>query len=133
MILLKLGLLRVFLFFRELPNLELPQDPSKPLEPLPVEDIPLPGPLKEKKEKQEGGRFKEKRVKSLASDTDNTKVTFKKRKLGSGARNTRQRDEDDWQRCIRIYVEWERVRETDFYIHNIIYMAIKMSHIGYQF
>ena len=90
-----LGLLQVFLFFRELPNLELPQDPPKPLEPLPVEDIPLPGPLKEKKENQEGGRFKEKRVKSLASDTETTKVTFKKRKLGSGARNTRQRDEDD--------------------------------------
>jgi hypothetical protein len=81
---------------RELPNLELPEDPPVPLEPLPVEDIPLPGPPKQKVEKQEGGRFKEKRVKSLASESDTTtKVTFKKRKLGSGARNTRQREEED--------------------------------------
>lgn len=80
--------------FREPPNLDLPEEPS---EPLPIEDIPLPGPPKEKKEKQEGGRFKEKRVQSLASGNDNTctKVTFKKRKLGSGARNTRQREDDD--------------------------------------
>lgn len=83
--------------YRELPNLELPEEPS---EPLPIEDIPLPGPPKEKKEKQEGGRFKEKRVQSLASGNDNSKVTFKKRKLGSGARNTRQREEDDWQRLL---------------------------------
>lgn len=83
---------------RELPNLDLPEDPPIPLEPLPVEDIPLPEPPKEKVEKkQEGGRFKEKRVKSLASDNDTTKVTFKKRKLGSGARNTRQREDEDWQ------------------------------------
>lgn len=80
--------------FREPPNLDVPEEPS---EPLPIEDIPLPGPPKEKKEKQEGGRFKEKRVQSLASGNDNTKVTFKKRKLGSGARNTRQREDDDWQ------------------------------------
>lgn len=77
---------------KEPPNLDLPEEPS---EPLPIEDIPLPGPPKEKKEKQEGGRFKEKRVQSLASGNDNTKVTFKKRKLGSGARNTRQREDDD--------------------------------------
>ncbi|XP_048775808.1 WW domain-binding protein 4-like [Ostrea edulis] len=81
---------------QELPNLDLPEDPPIPLEPLPVEDIPLPEPPKEKVEKkQEGGRFKEKRVKSLASDNDTTKVTFKKRKLGSGARNTRQREDED--------------------------------------
>lgn len=83
--------------FREPPNLDLPEEPS---EPLPIEDIPLPCPPKEKKEKQEGGRFKEKRVQSLASGNDNTKVTFKKRKLGSGARNTRQREDDDWQRVF---------------------------------
>ncbi|XP_062613986.1 WW domain-binding protein 4-like [Saccostrea cucullata] len=80
---------------KELPNLELPEEPVEPLEPLPVEDIPLPEPPKEKTVKQEGGRFKEKRVKSLAKDNETAKVTFKKRKVTSGARNTRQRDEED--------------------------------------
>lgn len=109
--------------YRELPNLELPEEPS---EPLPIEDIPLPGPPKEKKEKQEGGRFKEKRVQSLASGNDNTKVTFKKRKLGSGARNTRQREEDDWQRLFIVasseVLTSDKIRVTLF---NDIYIGMK--------
>lgn len=109
--------------YRELPNLELPEEPS---EPLPIEDIPLPGPPKEKKEKQEGGRFKEKRVQSLASGNDNTKVTFKKRKLGSGARNTRQREEDDWQRLF--IVASSEVLTSDkisVMLFNDIYIGMK--------
>lgn len=109
--------------YRELPNLELPEEPS---EPLPIEDIPLPGPPKEKKEKQEGGRFKEKRVQSLASGNDNTKVTFKKRKLGSGARNTRQREEDDWQRLfIVVSSEVLMSDKISVMLFNDIYIGMK--------
>lgn len=110
--------------FREPPNLDLPEEPS---EPLPIEDIPLPGPPKEKKEKQEGGRFKEKRVQSLASGNDNTKVTFKKRKLGSGARNTRQREDDDWQRLF-IVASQEVLRSDKISVMLLdnIYICLKV-------
>lgn len=64
------------------------QEPELDLPPLPdsVESIPLPEPPKKEKEK-----FKEKRVTSLGTGQN---VAFKKRKLGSGARNIRNRDDD---------------------------------------
>ncbi|KAL3878958.1 hypothetical protein ACJMK2_031282 [Sinanodonta woodiana] len=55
------------------------------------ETIPIPRVTEEPRMK-----FKEKRVASLGSSSCKTEtVTFKKRKLGSGARNVRQRDNDD--------------------------------------
>ncbi|KAJ8297872.1 hypothetical protein KUTeg_024403 [Tegillarca granosa] len=63
-------------------------EPELDLPPLPdsVESIPLPEPPKKEKEK-----FKEKCVTSLGTGQN---VAFKKRKLGSGARNIRNRDDD---------------------------------------
>ncbi|KAK3100234.1 hypothetical protein FSP39_016755, partial [Pinctada imbricata] len=80
---------------------ELPSEPELPPEPLSVEDIPLPEPPKVIEEKppkeKQSGRFKEKRVKTLASDNDSEpqNVTFKKRKIASGARNVRRRGSDE--------------------------------------
>lgn len=74
--------------------------PPPPIEPDSIENIPLPPPpeevkpptpKEEKKTEEKPSKFKEKRVTSLGKDTN---VTFKKRKIASGARNVRQRDDD---------------------------------------
>ena len=73
-------------FFRqqEQIDLELPKTEEK------VETISIPVPTEPRV------KFKEKRVSSLGP-TKGGNVTFKKRKLASGARNVRKReDEDDW-------------------------------------
>ncbi|XP_050417163.1 WW domain-binding protein 4 [Patella vulgata] len=63
-----------------------------PPEELLVEDIPLPEPPTEDKPKKQ--KFREKTVTSLSSKPGEV-VGFKKRKIASGARNTRRRDDDD--------------------------------------
>ncbi|CAG2250041.1 FBP21 [Mytilus edulis] len=96
----------------EAPPPPLPTEPEiiplPPSEPLPIEHIPLPPPpeeiqipppeevklpppQEEKKTQEKRSKFKEKTVTSLGKDTN---VTFKKRKLASGARNVRRRDDD---------------------------------------
>ncbi|KAK3599512.1 hypothetical protein CHS0354_006641 [Potamilus streckersoni] len=65
-------------------DLELPEQQEI------YESIPIPRVTEEPRMK-----FKEKRVTSLGSNSKAETVTFKKRKLGSGARNVRQRDNDD--------------------------------------
>jgi hypothetical protein len=81
--------------------------PPLPTEPFTIENIPLPPTpvdikppppdnvnptVYEKKVKEEKKLiFKEKRVTSLGKDTN---VAFKKRKITSGARNIRHRDDD---------------------------------------
>ena len=77
------GLRPFTLYFRELVDLELPKVEEK------YETISIPIANPEPKVK-----FKEKRVTSLGSSKGGN-VTFKKRKLGSGARNVRRRDDDD--------------------------------------
>ncbi|XP_046379765.1 WW domain-binding protein 4-like [Haliotis rufescens] len=62
------------------PDMELPKT---------VNEIPLP----DLPQQEPRSRFKEKKVTSLGSGSGS--VTFKKRKLGSGARNVRQRDNDN--------------------------------------
>lgn len=61
---------------------------------MPIEEIPLPPPEEEiEEEKIEKPRFKEKRVQSLGSNPGEI-VSFKKRKLGAGSRNRKQREDD---------------------------------------
>ncbi|ESO95250.1 hypothetical protein LOTGIDRAFT_239443 [Lottia gigantea] len=67
---------------------ELPPPPEDLL----VEDIPLPEPDREQKPPKQ--KFREKTVTSLNSNPGEV-VSFKKRKVRSGARNARQRDTDD--------------------------------------
>ncbi|PVD34461.1 hypothetical protein C0Q70_05736 [Pomacea canaliculata] len=78
----------------ELPGEELPGE-ELPVEELPVEDIPLPGEIPDLVEKPATkiDKFKEKVVPSLGGTSDGA-VEFKKRKITSGARNMRQRDDD---------------------------------------
>lgn len=96
----------------EAPPPSIPTEPESiplpPSEPLPIEHIPLPPPpdevqlapqdevelpppQEEKKTQEKRSKFKEKCVTSLGKDTN---VTFKKRKIASGARNVRQRDDN---------------------------------------
>ncbi|XP_060073296.1 WW domain-binding protein 4-like [Ylistrum balloti] len=76
-----------------------------PLEPVPVDCIPLPGECEahpeqnsdqppDQPQKPKRDKFKEKKVTSLGGSKGEP-VAFKKRKIASGARNVRRRDEDD--------------------------------------
>lgn len=78
--------------------------PEEPQEPLPVNCIPLPGECEppteqpsdqsEQQPKPKKDKFREKKVTSLGG-AQGEAVAFKKRKIASGARNVRRRDEDD--------------------------------------
>lgn len=67
--------------------------------PLSLEEIPLPGevltPVEENKDTipVKKDRFREKTIVSLGLSSDGM-VDFKKRKIASGARNMRRRDDD---------------------------------------
>ncbi|XP_033743296.1 WW domain-binding protein 4-like [Pecten maximus] len=84
---------------------EFEAEPPVPQEPLPVNCIPLPGECEappdessdqpsDQQPKPKKDKFKEKKVASLGG-AQGEAVAFKKRKIASGARNVRRRDEDD--------------------------------------
>ncbi|OWF54998.1 WW domain-binding protein 4-like [Mizuhopecten yessoensis] len=82
-------------------NVVRTEDEPVPIEPVPVDCIPLPGECElppdqpsDQQQKPKKDKFKEKKVTSLGG-ADGEPVAFKKRKIASGARNTRRRDNDD--------------------------------------
>ena len=89
----------IFIYFRT-----KEPEPDLPPEPVPIECIPLPvlpteTPPSEQTDKaseidKPKSRFKEKKITSLGG-TPGEIVSFKKRKVASGARNVRRRDDDD--------------------------------------